>query len=111
MHYGRKLEPRDGLILHGAGQNELPAFLKYGECVQPNRPLIYMTYTSLKSTPGQLAGYINWNWSGYPQWHDWGDGRLELNETVRSRYAAEMSDARYVHDGPRERVRAALGLT
>lgn len=26
--------------------------------------------------------YINWNWSGFPQWQDWGDGRLQENELV-----------------------------
>lgn len=26
--------------------------------------------------------YINWNWSGYPQWQDWGDARLQMNDFV-----------------------------
>ncbi len=41
--------------------------------------------------------YINWDWSGYAQWHDWGDARLEANELVRARYVEELSSLLYWH--------------
>ncbi|MGC9451182.1 MAG: glycosyl hydrolase [Oceanipulchritudo sp.] len=30
--------------------------------------------------------YINWEWSRFPQWSDWGDGRLQMNEFVRKNW-------------------------
>lgn len=30
--------------------------------------------------------YINWEWSRFPQWHDWGDGRIQMNEFVRENW-------------------------
>lgn len=41
--------------------------------------------------------YINWEWSSYPQWHDWGDGRLEAGELVRSLYVEELRSPLYWH--------------
>ena len=54
--------------------------------------------------------YINWDWAGYPAWHNWGDCRLEMNDVVRTRYAEEMRDPRYVHDGRQKAIRSILGL-
>jgi hypothetical protein len=41
--------------------------------------------------------YINWNWSQYPQWLDWGDARLEANAIVGSNFASEMDSSKYLH--------------
>jgi hypothetical protein len=30
--------------------------------------------------------YINWDWSSYPMWHDWGDARLQRNPLVLERW-------------------------
>jgi len=35
--------------------------------------------------------YINWNWSGFPQWHDWGDGRVQENELVLENWIQHVS--------------------
>jgi len=40
--------------------------------------------------------YINWNWAGYPQWADWGDGRITANAEVLRRYREELRDTLYV---------------
>lgn len=41
--------------------------------------------------------YINWDWSKYPQWHDWGDCRLEENPVVAELYCQEMDSPLYQH--------------
>jgi hypothetical protein len=41
--------------------------------------------------------YINWNWTQYPQFHDWGDARIEANETVLRYYQAELANEWYRH--------------
>ena len=41
--------------------------------------------------------YINWDWSPYPMWHNWGDGRLEMNETVAGLYGKEMRHRDFLH--------------
>jgi hypothetical protein len=35
--------------------------------------------------------YIDWDWSAYPQWKDWGDGRIEQNATVLGFYRAQVA--------------------
>lgn len=34
--------------------------------------------------------YINWDWSAYPQWQDWGDARLQMNEFVLENWIRHM---------------------
>ncbi|MCK7485568.1 MAG: hypothetical protein MZU97_08445 [Bacillus subtilis] len=34
--------------------------------------------------------YINWKWTDYPQWSNWGDARLERSTTIRERYSLEL---------------------
>lgn len=41
--------------------------------------------------------YINWNWAFYPQWSDWGDGRLEENDFVSQRFMKEMEHSIFRH--------------
>lgn len=41
--------------------------------------------------------YINWNWAFYPQWSDWGDGRLEENDFVSQRFIKEMEHSIFRH--------------
>lgn len=35
--------------------------------------------------------YIDWDWSSYPQWKDWGDGRIERDPTVLTFYRSQVS--------------------
>lgn len=62
-----------------------------------NRPVIKMT------------GYINWNWSEFSQWADWGDARLEQNETVLNHFRNEMDDTIYHHASSEAAFRKLLG--
>ncbi len=34
--------------------------------------------------------YINWDWSRHPQWHDWGDARLQRNPFVLERWIGAL---------------------
>ncbi|TVR44360.1 MAG: hypothetical protein EA402_07275 [Planctomycetota bacterium] len=45
--------------------------------------------------------YINWQWSNYPMWHDWGDGRLEVApHELRQAWANFLSRPNLVHARP-----------
>lgn len=40
--------------------------------------------------------YINWDWSGYPQWQDWGNARVETAPgTLRQKLRAELTRPLY----------------
>ena len=42
--------------------------------------------------------YINWEWTPYPQWVNWGDARMEAaTADIRDKYIKEMSDPIYFH--------------
>ena len=57
-------------------------------------------FTVLQRQPGIKAFcYINWDWASYPQWHDWGDCRLQLNQEILERYQREMQDPVFLHQG------------
>ncbi len=52
----------------------------------------------LATQPGIKAScYISWDWSGYPQWSDWGNGRISDNDDVRQRYREAMSTPAFIH--------------
>lgn len=52
--------------------------------------------------------YINWEWSRYPQWSDWGDGRIEENPEVLRRYNAELASDLYFHGASEKDIRNGL---
>lgn len=41
--------------------------------------------------------YINWDWAAYPQYADWGDGRVETNPAVLACLRAELALPVYRH--------------
>jgi hypothetical protein len=41
--------------------------------------------------------YINWDWTTYPVWQDWGDARIEVNPVILERYQRELADPIYRH--------------
>jgi hypothetical protein len=41
--------------------------------------------------------YIDWDWRDYPQWTNWGDGRLESNPGLTKKYLDEISDPIWLH--------------
>lgn len=45
--------------------------------------------------------YINWDWSRFPQWHDWGDGRLERNKEVSGLFNKTLRDPIFRHGSSR----------
>jgi hypothetical protein len=52
----------------------------------------------IRDNPGIKAFcYINWDWSKYPQWNDWGDARLQQNPEIADLYKKEMSIPLYRH--------------
>jgi len=52
--------------------------------------------------------YINWKWTDYPQWSNWGDARLEMSNTVLSNYRQELLDPIYLHAGSIEALTPLL---
>jgi|WetSurMetagenome_2_1015567.scaffolds.fasta_scaffold14800_4 hypothetical protein len=53
--------------------------------------------------------YINWDWSQYPQWQNWGDARLEENTIVGGNFASEMDSTKYLHSSSESIFRKILG--
>jgi len=41
--------------------------------------------------------YINWDWSKYPMWQDWGNARIQDNAMVQTNYLQEMQHPYYQH--------------
>ena len=41
--------------------------------------------------------YIDWDWAGYPQWHDWGDCRVTANPALATRYETELRHPIFEH--------------
>lgn len=55
-------------------------------------------FAVMQEQPGIKAFcYINWEWSEFPQWHDWGDGRIQMNPLVREKYQQMMADPIFAH--------------
>ncbi len=46
--YGARLEPRQSVVLHGAGQSDTASFEHYRAAVAPAQPMLFMTYTDLR---------------------------------------------------------------
>ena len=57
----------------------------------------YAPYFGLiRRTPGIKAFcYIDWDWRAYPQWADWGNGRIEENPEVLGFYRREVAQPLY----------------
>lgn len=41
--------------------------------------------------------YINWDWTQYPVWSDWGDARIQMNEIILKSYRQELAHEWYAH--------------
>jgi beta-mannanase len=55
--------------------------------------------------------YINWNWSAYPQWSDWGDARIQTNNDIAKKYANEIEqNPQFLNQIDGNKLRRALGL-
>ncbi len=55
-------------------------------------------FSLINKNPGiKGTSYINWNWSQFPQWSDWGDARLETAPDIAERYRAALSSPLFQH--------------
>ncbi|MBN2329774.1 MAG: DUF1080 domain-containing protein [Candidatus Omnitrophica bacterium] len=63
-NYGKRLEPMQGGILHGAGQSD-GEFRKYYEAVGACKPLLYMTYFNLKRDANEFFARLESRLSPY----------------------------------------------
>ncbi len=54
--------------------------------------------------------YINWDWSLYPQWNNWGDARLEANSIVAGHFTSEMDSNQYLHSMTESDFRETFGI-
>jgi hypothetical protein len=59
--------------------------------------------------------YINWDWAQASRkynlpWPDWGDCRIEANDTIVSLYKEEMKNPLYFHGQDEKTFRKALGI-
>lgn len=54
--------------------------------------------------------YINWNWSKYERWDDWGDCRLGQDSTVARKFLRELQSNIYMHGGSREETYQQLHM-
>ncbi len=70
-------------------------FVRYFDFVR-NHPVIKATC------------YINWKWTDYPQWSNWGDARLEESTLIKANYRLELSDPIYLHAGSKAEITALL---
>jgi hypothetical protein len=69
-------------------------------------------FTFIHSHPEIKAfNYINWNWSQYPQWANWGDARLEQNTIVGNHFANEMDSTAYLHATSESAFRETFGMS
>jgi hypothetical protein len=46
-YYGRRLEPQESVVLHGAGQSDEVSFASYTKVVAPAKPMLTMSYVDL----------------------------------------------------------------
>jgi hypothetical protein len=56
LDFERRLEPRGDVVLHGAGQSP-EAFKEYFEVLGEHKPLLYMSYVTLKE---EMPVYFQW---------------------------------------------------
>lgn len=66
-------------------------------------------FTFVREHPGVKAfSYINWDFSRYPQWSDWGDSRLGKNPLVAKNFASEMANPEYIQGQDEPALRTLL---
>ncbi len=97
-------------FLHDADKHRMPVMI--GESTPKGHSVIegdrlvaawYRPYFGLiHSSPGIKAFcYIDWDWSMYPQWSDWGNARIEDNPAVLQFYRAELAQTLYANSRDR----------
>lgn len=78
------------------GQGWTEWFEQYFKFVREN-PVIKSTF------------YINWEWTKWPQWSNWGDARIELaTNGILEKYRKEMTDPVYFNRTSKEKTLDAI---
>lgn len=55
-------------------------------------------FETIRNRPGIKAFcYINWDWTRFPMWSDWGDSRLEASAWLVEKWREEMACPLYLH--------------
>jgi len=65
-YYGRRLEPRESVVLHGAGQSDGASFAAYTRVLDPARPMLSMSYVDLHDNLGAFFARLHDELSKYP---------------------------------------------
>ena len=99
------------IFLADAERHRFPVMIAeatpFGHKVSEGQAVVQEWYTPFFGLVHGAAGikafcYIDWDWSVYPQWATWGDGRVERDATVLAFYRAEMSRPMYAGATSRE---------
>lgn len=56
----------------------------------------------------KAACYINWDWTQYAKWSNWGDCRIESNEDLLQLYRSELSAPIWLNDTNRQTAKHLL---
>lgn len=93
-------------FLKNAADHRMPVMIgestPKGHSVQEGTRLVdawYKPYFGfIRSSPVVKAFcYIDWDWGVYPQWSDWGDGRIEDNADILRYYRSEVGRSFYAN--------------
>ncbi|MEL6824205.1 MAG: carbohydrate binding domain-containing protein, partial [Calditrichota bacterium] len=69
-------------------------------------------FNRVATEPGvKMTGYINWDWSLFPEWNTWGDARIQQNAIISQNMITEMANPLYLSLGKERTFREALGYT
>lgn len=58
----------------------------------------------------KAACYVNWDWTQYAKWSNWGDCRIETNEELVALYENELSNPVWLNDTNKQRVQRLLDV-
>lgn len=99
VSFGRRLEPASQVVLHGAGQSP-DSFADYFAVVGPTKPMIYMTYVSLKDDLPAYFVTLDRELGAYHPFHLVPQIGLYMNgggldEHPGPNYEHEVADGRY----------------
>ena len=65
--YGRRLEPRESVVLHGAGQSDESSFAAYTQAVSPAKPMLSMSYVDLRDDLPAYFARVKAELARYPE--------------------------------------------
>lgn len=82
---------------------------RYGTTYEGWQKWFVSYFNYIKQNPViKAACYINWDWTQYAKWSNWGDCRIESNEELLQLYKRELSNAIWLNDVDKDRVKQLL---